>query len=172
MAQTLASQNKQQSTKFLSTLLFESSSKIRGKSVGLFLYKYLIYQIHCEVSFHSFVIKCRFLKGFNSVYIKISVYSMTKKPNFLLQMVLSNYQKVLKSALFQATTLISYCSDLQTVIYQFVLICDSQLCSSAETFSGLCGFTIERLHFCFLVCLDRLEGQGTGTRTPRRLFGF
>lgn len=61
---------------------------------------------------------------------------MTKKQNLLLQMVVSNCPKVLKSA----TTLISYCSDLQTVIYQFVLICGSQLCSSAETFSGLPWF--------------------------------
>lgn len=108
--------------------------------MGLFIYKYLIYQIYCEVSFHSFVIKCRFLKGFDSVYIKISVYSMTKKQNFLLQLVVSNCPKVLKSALLQATTLISYYSDLQTVVYQFVLICDSQLCSSAKTFSRLPWF--------------------------------
>lgn len=52
---------------------------------------------------------------------------MKEKQNFLLQMVVSNCLKLLKFALFQTTTLISYCRDLQTVIYQFFFICDYQL---------------------------------------------
>jgi len=117
--------------------------------VGLFIYKYFIYQFHCEVSFHSFVVKCRFLKEFDSLHIMISVYSMTKKLNLLLQMVVSNCLIVLTSVLFQATTLISYCSDLQTVIYQFVLMCDSQLCSSAEALSWLPWFHHRKGTFLF-----------------------
>lgn len=115
----------------------------------LFIYKCLIYQIHCEVSFHSLVMKCWFLKGFNSVYIKISVHSMKEKQNFLLQMVVSNCLKLLKFALFQITTLISYCRDLQTVIYQFFFICDYQLWSSEEIFSGLPWFHHRRDTFLF-----------------------
>lgn len=37
---------------------------------------------------------------------------MTKKQNFLLQMVVSNCPKELKTAFFQAITLISDCCDL------------------------------------------------------------
>lgn len=49
MTQILASQNKWQSIKFLSPFLSESPSKIRGNSVRLFIYKYLICQFHFEV---------------------------------------------------------------------------------------------------------------------------
>lgn len=137
--------------------------------MGLFMYKYHIYEIHCEVSFHSFVIKCRFFKGFDYVYIKMSVHSMSKKQNFLLPMVVSNCPKVLKSALFQATTLISYCSDLQTVIYQFVFICNSQFCSSAGTFSGLPWFCHRKDTFLFSGVFGQIRRPWNWSKNTQRI---
>lgn len=43
-------------------------------------------------------------------------------------------QFLVKSALLKAFALISYCNHLQIAIYQFVLICDIDLCSSVDTF--------------------------------------
>lgn len=136
----------------------------------LFIYKCLIYQIHCEVSFHSLVMKCWFLKGFNSVYIKISVHSMKEKQNFLLQMVVSNCLKLLKFALFQITTLISYCRDLQTVIYQFFF----HLWLSVVIFRRdiLWVALVSSQKGYISVFWYVWTGQGTGTRIPSSLSGF
>lgn len=162
MTQILASQNKWQSIKFLSPFLSESPSKIRGNSVRLFIYKYLICQFHFEV----LSLFCDQMQTHERIqcYSHKNLWILNEKQKTILSEICSIESFCINFLLqSSANCNLSICSDLW---HWFVFF------SGYIFFLRCLGCTTERMHFSSLLRFDRSKGQGTGTRTLSRLFAF